>query len=305
MSAPGLTGSNNTPVEVNFGIDVDANGEIVILGASALSVQNVIVAATALPVAALYTATDSMFEFYEPSNDLGVISGELSSITGDYKNLTRSLENGLYACIKGPMDAKYIPDSTAPTVFTIAAPFNDTKYAANAEQYRKASSFGDLALAAIAHHIMGHVAATSAITNDQAFVNGMNSSTFVPYEGEALTTPDAYSATLTPSKTDAMLAKALVKAIAGKLPADATTIARQVIGKDASRAMDQDNNKLPVDVRHRLKFIAGDVIYMNIKLQQPSVVISTGQKVAEATLEGKFPAVSATTTNYTLKITLV
>jgi hypothetical protein len=79
-------------------------------------------------------------------------------------------------------------------------------------------------------------------------------------------------------------------------------IARQVIGQDASRAMDQDNNVPAPDVRQALKFIAGDIIYMNIKLKQPTVTVGAGQNVLKATLDGKFPL--ANETIYTLKITL-
>jgi hypothetical protein len=69
--------------------------------------------------------------------------------------------------------------------------------------------------------------------------------------------------------------------------------------------MDEDNNELTVDKKQALKFIAGDIIYMNIKLQRPDVVIGSGQKVADSVVEGKYPADdSGNSENYTLKITL-
>jgi hypothetical protein len=66
--------------------------------------------------------------------------------------------------------------------------------------------------------------------------------------------------------------------------------------------MDADNNQITVDSWQALKFIAGDVIYMNIKLTQPDVIIgaNSGQKVLDSTLEAKYAADE----NYTLKITL-
>ena len=77
-------------------------------------------------------------------------------------------------------------------------------------------------------------------------------------------------------------------------------IAEQVLGQDASRAMDEDNNEVTVDKKQALKFIAGDIIYMNIKLQKPDVVVGSGQKVVDGSVEDKF----AVEENYTLKITL-
>jgi hypothetical protein len=65
--------------------------------------------------------------------------------------------------------------------------------------------------------------------------------------------------------------------------------------------MDQDNNALAPDVRQPLKFIAGDVIYMNVRLTTPNVTLSNAsQQVAAATLQGKY----TTQENYTIKITL-
>jgi hypothetical protein len=322
---PGFNGNANTPVTVNLDVNVDANGEIVILGASPLVLNNVIVADTRLPASALYRAAtpavgqtpavpgNSMFEFWEPENDAltpnvdltGLIYAERSSITGDWKTLTRTLENGLHACLKEKFSAIHVVGSTT----TIAKPFDDAKYAAN-EEYRKANSFGDLALATVAHYIMGHVAATASITNDKAFVDSMNYSDFIPYvaghseDAKKLEYSDDYTSVSPGTSSDAKLAKLLINAIATKTNDKVALIARQVIGQDASRAMDQDNNKPLPNVRQPLKFIAGDIIYMNIKLQQPTVTIGTGQQVSKDTLQAKFSNTAVSDSNYTLKITL-
>ena len=110
---------------------------------------------------------------------------------------------------------------------------------------------------------------------------------------------DYSSATITGSNADAQLARLLVKAIASKNGAAVLAIANQVIGQDASRASGEDNNDITDPKRQALKFIAGDVIYMNIQLQPPTVVLGTGQQVSKTELEGRF-----TGENYTLKITL-
>jgi hypothetical protein len=56
-----------------------------------------------------------------------------------------------------------------------------------------------------------------------------------------------------------------------------------VLGQDASRAMGQDNNALVPGVRQELLFMAGDKIYMNIRLKQPGVTVTNnGQKTSPA-----------------------
>jgi hypothetical protein len=66
--------------------------------------------------------------------------------------------------------------------------------------------------------------------------------------------------------------------------------------------MNQDNSKDSPDTRQSLKFIAGDIIFMNIKLKQPTVTIGTGQQVSSTTLSAKFG--TAAEISYSLKITL-
>jgi hypothetical protein len=77
----------------------------------------------------------------------------------------------------------------------------------------------------------------------------------------------------------------------------------QVLGQDASRALNQDNNALAPGVRQELQFIAGDKIYMNIRLKRPAVTVSnvSQQSAPAATL---FPDDVSADVNYCLEITL-
>lgn len=199
--------------------------------------------------------------------------------------------------------------------------------------------FGRLALACYAHYIMGHQQATAAITNDKAFMKNMLSVTgagadaavSVDFDGADATTlsalcskdftedPVAWRA-LSADASDADLARRLV----GKLldanldgsdapsvstvntanpsaaSGSAAYIVDQVIGRDASRARDEDNNKYSPENHGLLKFIAGDVIYVNIKLATPSVSVGSGQQVQNTSLT----ALYASEENYTIRIVL-
>ena len=78
-------------------------------------------------------------------------------------------------------------------------------------------------------------------------------------------------------------------------------IVKQVIGQDASRTKDVDGSERTKDVRQLLRFYAGDVIYVNIKVKAPSVTVGTGQVgVSSSSLLASY----ATEQNYTIKVTL-
>jgi hypothetical protein len=76
-------------------------------------------------------------------------------------------------------------------------------------------------------------------------------------------------------------------------------IVRQVVGQDASRLMDEDNSERRKNVHRLLRFYPNDVIYMNIKLNTPNIVVQNGQQITGSALEANYSQV-----NYTLKITL-
>jgi hypothetical protein len=273
----------HTNVVVNFEVTIDASGAISVFGQDASGVSNVVVAERTLDVKSLYehNATKEnakrMFEFWEPSGNMGERVGVMAGDTTEYSypaavpgraytELTGLLSEELHAVFNDNMDASG------------AQPFFD--YKGDAQQHYRHESFGRLALSAYAHYIFGHVAATAAITNDQAFIDYMNE-----------------------EATGAAIPLKLVNAITSKLSAAVTAIVNQVIGQDASRAMDQDNNELAPGVRHALKFYAGDVIYVNVRLGAPDVTVGLGQKQLAADLEAKYIPVEEDK-NYTIKITL-
>jgi len=77
-------------------------------------------------------------------------------------------------------------------------------------------------------------------------------------------------------------------------------IVAQVVGQDASRLMNEDNSERTINMHVPLRFIAGDVIYVNIKLVKPTIQVGIGQNVLRSDIEGKYNKDE----NYTLKITL-
>jgi hypothetical protein len=139
-------------------------------------------------------------------------------------------------------------------------------------QYHTQSSFGSVSLSAYAHSLFGHVAATAAIDNDTAFVNYINNDTI----------------------SDAALNKSLANALYNISSETSTYIAKQVIGQDASRAKNENNE----DDWQAVEFKSGDIIYMSIRLLQPLVTISNNSQQS-APLSS-----SHTATTYAMKITL-
>ena len=129
----------------------------------------------------------------------------------------------------------------------------------------------------------------------------------------------------TGSYADANLAKRLVAAIVGKglnqsgepepsivddpaLTAEQRKtklayIVAQVAGQDGTRLMNEDNTQRTLNMHRLLRFYEGDVIYVNIKLNKPTVTVSAGQVggVTNSALENSY---ASNVQNYTLKITL-
>jgi hypothetical protein len=356
----------HTAVEVNFEITIEGNSKLDIFGQAKEAVSNPIVAEVGLPVNALYDASGNygLVEFWEPKSDPDSIYVSLANksskymddegveqtldLTGKYKESAKRLVRGLQRVLCGAFDCSG------------AVPYNAEKYA-GIDEYTKQRDFGRVALGAFAHFLFGHVDATSAITNDVAFIAKMlslNAST-VPAVKTAVTTERnwkdgslfkdqalaegsrlrvaQYSKT-TPllgtevhamtnsagTADDANLAVRLVQAILlkglnGSLSAapidyskvnDSTLtaaqkkaalayIVAQVLGQDATRAMNADNSERTVDQHQLLRFYPGDVIYMSIKLKTPDVTVGTGNAVGETTFENSYDEQT-----YVLKITL-
>jgi len=121
------------------------------------------------------------------------------------------------------------------------------------------------------------------------------------------------------SASDAMLAKRLMGAILKKgLRSDGTfmtsnvianaatdksclaNIVRQVLGQDETRSMNEDNSQRAIDQHALLRFYAGDVIYMNIKVKRPNVTVSPGP----TNMPSNASAAYANEISFSLKVTL-
>ena len=294
-------------VSVNLAVEIDASGSITVFGQAPLSVINPVVATIKLPVRALYDASgasnsntlNSLFEFWEPSNALGerraTLSGkDASGAAGasegrDYDKMVKKLVVDLQNILMGEFDCSgAIPFNghTNPSVYIVP-------------------HFGRLALKSYAHYIFGTVFATSAITNDGAFMKAiMSTNEEVTTNGNLSYKYDYSTLDLSTepvaTELDANLAARLVYKIISKNDDAILSIVEQVLGQDASRAMDEDNNALSPDLRQPLKFMDGDKIYMNIRLTKPNVVVGAGQQISDAYLEDAF----SSTQNYTLEIEL-
>jgi hypothetical protein len=254
-------------VKVNLNVSIDASGTVEVFGQAEPTVDNLVVCAQTLPVTNLYNVLNDtgLIKFWEPSGALGDISGTRVTYAGAI-----TFPTNLAAVISGDMDASG------------ATPFGPTGPYVSTLQYYTHESFGRLALSAYAHYLFGHVAATAAITNDEAFVNKMNGT----------------------GPTDAQLASKLVAALNSKDDAAITAIVKQVIGQDAERAKDKDNNALAPDMQQTLRFYAGDIIYMNINLKAPVVSVSGTQQDQDAQLGEPSGSAFASDISYTLQITL-
>ena len=315
----------HAPIEVNFNVLIDASGNLEVFNAAKPVVANVIVAEHTLPVTSLYDEANNggLLELWEPTDAQGDIKVQLADtnrvseggldLTAKYQGASKALAAGLEAILCDKFDCSG------------ASPFS--AYTGNVEYYKQ-RDFGRVALATYAHYMFGHVDATAAITNDKAFVQGMLSIAAGGDDesaGGAAARAAAYTKSTAAniqawdnasSGTDANLALRLVKALVGKgldvagAPvtslvsandsASLANIVSQVIGQDASRTMNVDNSQRTRDQHILLRFYAGDVIYVNIKLKTPAVNVgTTNQTVSGATLQSMYSE-----ENFTLKITL-
>jgi hypothetical protein len=302
-------------IEVNLNVEISANGTLEVLGYQPAAPSNIVIASTLLPVDALYDSGNNiaLIEFWEPDN-LDDIMAQLASTqtlggVEGYRITAKKLALGLQNCLIGSLDAKS------------AEPFNAApKYGAAGVQNgnRVMTGFGRFALMAYAHYIMGHVQATAAITNDTDFMKGMlslNSDTLTDYKYASVGNYDDAAAPWTTAgdASDANLAVRLVKALIDNNPTTslvsngaATTVAnivKQVVGQDASRATDEDNNKYSPENHGLLRFYPDDVIYVSINLTTPTVTVGTGQLVSGPTMEDLYSNATGDK-KYTIKLTL-
>jgi hypothetical protein len=328
-----------TPVVINFNVTVDASSNLTIFGMSPpTEPADTIVAEYQLPVNALYDPSECLIEFWEEDNSENQIKCQLANVntaasggfdlSGAYQKTAKRLARGLQKVLCNAFDCSK------------AAPYSENKYAS--VEYYKQRDFGRVALGTFAHYLFGHVDATAAITNDIGFITGMlslngsNAAAAATNEGVSgpaerygawskvseVANNNVQSWSTAATDSDVNLAIRLVKTIVNKglsggepveqvvtdiSTIDATNntlayIAAQVLGQDATRMMGHDNAERAKNIHQPLKFISGDVIYMNIKLPMPSVTISPNAAGSASTnsLATKY----VQERSYTLKITL-
>jgi hypothetical protein len=256
-------------VEVVFDVTIDASGTVSVFSYPKEAVANVIVAETTLPSAVLYTdASAALIKFRGWSG-----AGNVEDISGIRHTpfLASGVTNNasLSSVINGAFDCSG------------AKPFDGYK-ATNVSEYYRYSSFGAAMLGAYAHYLFGHVQATAAIDNDQAFVSDMNSE----------------------SAGKAQIATRLLAALDALTPEKATSVAKQVIGQDAERARNVDNDLNNPDGYQMLQFIAQDIIYVKVKLAAPVVTVTANRatQLGEPLAAAYNPSTADAT--YMMKITL-
>lgn len=237
-------------VVVDLGVNTTATGTIDVFGQSLPTISNKVVASTGMNCVALYaSASSGLIEFQGVDNNITArLAADFISGVGAATRKS-TLANGIQiALTTGNLDA------SAADPFNVA-PLGVAKY--SDASYKNYSSFGELALGSYAHYLFGHVDATAAIDNDTTFVDKMNGRTIPPAANAG----------------EADLANKLADAIFGMTSENATAIAKQVVGQDASRAFAVDNDSAGVDGWQKLLFKAGDKIYVTVILQRPTVTV--------------------------------
>jgi hypothetical protein len=268
-NSPAIAGADagalkaNNRVIVNLRTSINVQGDVDLVSASGEILNNVVVAQVDLSASALYAdASHGVIEFWETSGGRGTISACVSKSTNSsaqydgFTGLESDLSGGLHAVINGQLNA------------IAASPFNAAAY--SAAEYNTFASLGEMVLGLYSHYLFGHVAATAAIDNDEALVAYMNGS----------------------DSQGAQVGQKLAAKL-GQLPAtSAKAIANQVISQDPSRTRGQDNNAAQNEVHQALMFAPGDIVYVQITVDAPTITVNregetsgAGEAVAPLTSE--------------------
>ncbi len=282
------------PVVVNLAVGASADGTISIFSQdNTLPSTNIIETAYALPVGALYNdpgdgtiGSNALFKFQGRTNDNGGIIEEtiVGAYGDDFTTNVTALTEYLASILQNQLKCGADVSDYANVEF-----LSDSKYQNVA--YQTYNSLGDLALATYAHYLFGHVQATAAINNDVDAVDYFNlndpSDTTVEY-----TAPDGSTATT--GATKANIAYNLAQTIINNLDTDAiTTIVRNVLAQDASRARFEDNDQNDPNRWQHLVFKPDDVVFVQVTLDPPRLTFGDGQQ-----FENNVPDVPATTFNF-------
>jgi hypothetical protein len=241
-------------VVVDLGVNTNTSGTIQVFGQNMPSIYNKVVAATKMDYRLLYHGPGTaLFEFQGQDND--ITARTVSEFTLNLDN-----KPAMAAALQSILTGGNL-DATAAIPFSnLNNPFNPAmglKYADPG--YRNFATIGELALGCYSHVFFGHVDATAAVSNDTTFITKMNGTN--------------------ESASEANLSGKLANLIYGLGVAQATTIAKQVIGQDASRAFGADNDNQGVDGWQKLAFKPGDKIYVSITLVPPTITVQNGQNI--------------------------
>jgi hypothetical protein len=321
-------------ISVNFNVLIDANSNLTVLGEQFVTPTNIVTATYNMPVTALYDPDNKigLIEMWEPADVPGDIKVTFAGISDT--GVGNNINPGVYETAIRRLAVEFQKVLVNSLDCSQAIPYNDAKYAGVSE-YTLQRDFGRLALGTFAHYMFGHVDATVAITNDVAFVKNMlsidagevdetsggpaaryNAWRFKDYVNDT-SAPlyDWQGAIDYVDPSDANLAQRLAHSIylkgADGVPSLVSTastsslayIVKQVIGQDAQRTKMVDGSERTRDYHQLLRFYAGDIIYVNIKLKKPSVTVGGGQAGVSATSLGDAYD-TEDEQNYTIKIEL-
>ncbi len=230
------------PVTVNFNVNADASGTINVFSqAPTVPNENIIISKITAPVSILYNGINNGLIKFKGSGDTFTATRD-SNFTTTESQITTALNT----IITSELDASH------------SVPFNLPKYN-NSSVYQNYASFGHLALASYTDFLLGHVAATAAIDNDTTFIDRMN--------GE--------------STADAKIASRLAADILSMLDDNCVNITQQVLGQDASRATNADNDGSNTEDYQTLEFKEGDSIFLAINLTQPTVTMLNSMSLTQ------------------------
>jgi hypothetical protein len=257
-------------VTVNLDVEVSAASALHVFKDATSHTYNTIVPSVSLAASTL----NNLIEFWEPSSDSKEIESHLDLTS--YKTSALSLYSGLKSVLASSFECKD------------AEPYK-TDAGANIGDYAALAGFGKVALGQAAKAVFGHVAATAAITNDADYALNMLKETEVSTSWEMINTNGGNQTAAVPNLANALVRDLVKKGYNGEAEikdyvnaSELTSIVKQVIGQDPSRAKDQDNNQLAPNTRQKLVFYPLDTVYMSINVSFPSIYLSTATATAVA-----------------------
>lgn len=245
---------NNVQVDLQF--NVNAQSIVEVFEDSPQPLTNVIVFPEfTLPINRLYESTaagGSLFRFQGQDNQ---IVGELDDVfaTNENKALLKADLQRMISSYCVARDINYdINNLSIIGSDNLATPFSNYT---NSQHYSWPNNIGvgGLILSVYAHYLFGHAQATAAISNDTTIISNILS--------DADGTP--------------RIAENLANSVYSMIQFDASKIVKQVLGQDASRATNVDNDLSDPAAWQQLKWLEGDIIFMQLTVQPPTVVIGS------------------------------